>query len=714
MQGNARGRERKATTRHSALRLLRAMLFVCIVLLLVLFAGFAWTARQEAQHSADQRIERALDVLHEHTLKVFQTAELLILGVNTLTETMSDAEIAANSLRLHELLKRMTMSLGEKQSVWITGRDGRPLVTDVVEPMPPLAVADRDFFQVQSARDAGTYVSAVISPKLPGRPSFFALSHRRAGEAGFNGTIHVALQPGQLARFYADLSNLGDYFALIRDDGAFLVRYPIPKDPTPRASGAGPASMLAANPGRGIYTADSVIDGRQRRIGYRKLDGYPAYVLAGVETAAIRSEWLGALGRQLLFGLPVTALLIAALIIALSRTRRLYDEEAKRATAEEELRHAQGLETLGQMTGGVAHDFNNLLMVVLGTVEQMRRTVKGKREERWLDAIEAAGRRGERLTSQLLSFARRQTLAAQPVDIALRLPELSEMLRRSLRGDIALTIARAEGVCVALIDAAEFEIALLNLAVNARDAMPRGGTLTIAVRQVALRGEPDGLSGEFVAVMVGDSGVGIAPEVLPQIFAPFFTTKEIGKGTGLGLSQVYGFARQSGGTATVESVPGAGTTVTLYLPCGEIVPAPASDAVPRHDAIGAGLHVVLVEDNAAVAEVTRDYLEQLGFTVDVAGAANEALRLLDAAPADLVLSDIVMPGGMNGLDLARELRRRRPDLAIVLASGYSDSAEQAMREGFALLRKPYDLGRLRDALRAELALAIPTGELAQP
>ena len=154
--------------------------------------------------------------------------------------------------------------------------------------------------------------------------------------------------------------------------------------------------------------------------------------------------------------------------------------------------------------------------------------------------------------------------------------------------------------------------------------------------------------------------------------------------------------------------------MTLYLPCGEIVPAPASDAVPRHDAVGAGLHVVLVEDNAAVAEATRDYLEQLGFTVDVAGSAAEALRLLDTAPADLVLSDIVMPGGMNGLDLARGLRRHHPDLAIVLASGYSDSAEQAMREGFALLRKPYDLDRLRDALRAELAPATPTDALAQP
>ena len=226
------------------------------------------------------------------------------------------------------------------------------------------------------------------------------------------------------------------------------------------------------------------------------------------------------------------------------------------------------LEAIGQLTGGVAHDFNNLLMIVSGTVQRLRRQVSDEKEIQLLDTITNATQRGESLTRQLLAFSRRQTLQPYVIDLAERLPEIKEMLSRSLRGDIAIRVVVPRRPCSVKVDPNEFELALLNLAFNARDAMPSGGTLTITAKPVSMRGKgsEDGLSGEFVAVRIADTGTGIPPDVLPRVFEPFFTTKEVGKGTGLGLSQVYGFARQSGGTASITTSVRAGTAVTLFLP----------------------------------------------------------------------------------------------------------------------------------------------------
>ncbi len=660
------------TTRRSALRLLTLMLVGCVVLPLTLFGWLAWTTWTSEQRSADERLGRALDVLHEHTLKVFQTAELLLLGVNALTRDMSDAQIAADAPRLHLLLRQMTASLGERESIWIADRNGRPLVTSRAQAPPPtMSLADRDFFVAQAASNAGTYVGAMAMPRLPGGRPFFSLARRRSSEDSFGGIVVVTVDPAYLEDFYADLGDLGNYFALVREDGGFLARFPVPKEDVPRVAEIGPEAVVEANPLRGMYTARSTLDGVERRVGYRKLDGYPVYILAGIGTAVTRAEWLSAVGGHLIF--------------------------------DQELRHSQRLEAIGQLTGGVAHDFNNLLLVILGTVELLRRRASGGAATRGLDTIEAAVRRGERLTRQLLSFARRQTLAPQPVDLGRRIVELSEMLKQSLRGDIQLALQIPESSCAAMVDVGEFELALLILAVNARDAMPQGGRLSIAVRQMKLHHGPDGLTGSFVAVAVTDSGTGIAREVLPRVFDPFFTTKESGKGTGLGLSQVYGFARQSGGTATIDSVPEHGTTVTLYLAATDLPPATAIPSEAAESCFGAGRRVLVVEDNSEVAAVSRGYLEQLGFAARVASDAEEALRLIESTQPDAVLSDIVMPGAANGLDLALHLRRLRPELPVVLATGYSASAEQARREGFTILRKPYDLDSLAFALRSALA-----------
>jgi two-component system NtrC family sensor kinase len=316
--------------------------------------------------------------------------------------------------------------------------------------------------------------------------------------------------------------------------------------------------------------------------------------------------------------------------------------------------------------------------------------------------IVTATHRGETLTRQLLTYSRQQTLTPQVIDLRQRLPAVRELLARSLRTDIEIKVDVPDGLCAVRVDPGELELAILNLAVNAKDAMPDGGTIAIRAKPVTLRGEAseEGLSGEFVAIRVTDSGHGISPDVLTRVFEPFFTTKEVGKGTGLGLSQVYGFAKQSGGTATVNSTEGRGTAVTIYLPRSHEAP-PA--AVPQRQAetpaepLGT---VLLVEDNSDVAEVGAGLLRQLGYRVRSVANAQAAIAALRLDPdVDLVFSDILMPGGMNGLDLAREIGDRFPEIPVLLTTGYSASAKDAVLRGLVVLQKPYDLEALGRNIR---------------
>jgi PAS domain S-box-containing protein len=374
-----------------------------------------------------------------------------------------------------------------------------------------------------------------------------------------------------------------------------------------------------------------------------------------------------------------------------------------RKHAEEALRRSQRMEAIGQLTGGVAHDFNNLLMVVNGAAEKLRRTLVDHRAAKPLDMIATAVKRGQNLTSHLLSFARRQTLETIVIDLADTLPNLAEMLRRALRGDIEIRTQAQDCPCRVRADQGELELALLNLGVNARDAMPDGGILSLSIRRAALSGGPDvdGLHGDFLVMELTDTGVGITPEALPRVFDPFFTTKGVGKGTGLGLSQVYGFAKQSGGTATIRSTPGHGTTVSVYLPATD-APIQAEQKPAAIDyGIGSKKGVVLlVEDSNEVAAISADYLEQLGYGVDHAVNGSDALRKLQGRqPYALVLSDILMPGSVAGLDLARIVRQHHSDIPILLVTGYSDKAQQAVHDGFPVIRKPYDLEILSRAIR---------------
>ena len=378
--------------------------------------------------------------------------------------------------------------------------------------------------------------------------------------------------------------------------------------------------------------------------------------------------------------------------------------------AHEQLAQSQKMEALGKLTGGVAHDFNNLLMVVSGQAQLLRKRVgDDDRAIRSIEAIEASAQRGEDLTRHLLSFARRQRLRPESVSLSERAHNLRELLNASLPATIRLAVDMPANLWPVEVDVSELELGLLNLAVNARDAMPGGGMLAIHAENRTLKpGEVEGLSGKFVAITVSDTGVGIPADILPRVFDPFFTTKDVNKGTGLGLSQVYGFADQTGGRITVASELGKGTQFTLYLPRGRGEPVAASE--PAETASVTGARILVVEDNPEVAEVAGGLLEQLGHTVRVVTNGEAALAAMkDGEPPDLVFSDVVMAGEMDGVALARRLRAEHPGLPVLLATGYSQAVER-LGDEFPILRKPYKLPELNRAVSALLSLPSDPGD----
>jgi PAS domain S-box-containing protein len=357
------------------------------------------------------------------------------------------------------------------------------------------------------------------------------------------------------------------------------------------------------------------------------------------------------------------------------------EAQQKLEQIQRQLAESQKMDALGQLTGGVAHDFNNLLMIISGNLHKIRKELTGERSLSALSAIETASQRAASLTSQLLTFARRQSVNPQTIDMTDRITSVREVLISALGSMISLHIDIQPDVSPVFVDPAEFETALLNLVINARDAMPEGGEVTLSARN-----EPEH---QQVVICVKDTGVGIPKDVVNKVFDPFFTTKPVGKGTGLGLSQVHGFTHQAGGTIEIDSALGKGTIVCMRLPRGTMTEKEELENLNKQ----ASATILLVEDNPAVADASAGLLEQLGYTVRWVSNAETALRELEVDGIDLVFSDIIMPGKMDGLKLARTIREKNPTLPILLTTGYSDSAKH-VRADFPVLRKPYQLHEL--------------------
>ena len=684
--------------RDAALRLLKTMLAASIVIPVALFSYASWINYQDSIAHADEQLTASLNILSEHASKVFQSIDLAVTSVDAIAGDLPDEQIKARQEALHYQLTKLEKALATVDAIFIADRNGRALASSAIFPLPPdTSVADRDYFQAQAERNAGTYVGAVLQSRAT-KERFFGVSRRRPADDGqFTGIIMVSVVPKVFTEFYKQLAgDTSASFSLARSDGAILARYPAPPGDVTHF---GPDSEFIRNigrqPERGIVTTTS-IDGTQRRIAYRKLGYSDLYVSDGLPTDEIYSRWIRLMASHLIFGIPATLFLFGLVLLTIRRTQAFYAEAERREVAEQALRQSQKMEAVGQLTGGVAHDFNNLLTIIIGNLGIAKRGVVEARAERALNNALVGAERAAQLTQRLLAFSRRQPLNPRVLDVNKLIVSISDLLVRTLGENIELESIGAAGLWKVEADASELESTLLNLALNARDAMPEGGKLTIETSNAYLdegycQQHAGVAPGQYILIAITDNGGGMSAETIDRAFEPFFTTKEAGKGTGLGLSQVYGFMKQSEGHVKIYSESGEGTTIKLYLPRRDGNEAAHSVDEPASSERGRAETILIVEDDDGVRQYASEILRDLNYQIIEAKDSATALRLLDADKKfDLLLTDVVLPG-KNGRELATEVERRRPGTKVIFMTGYSRNAivhHGRLDPGTALIQKP--------------------------
>jgi two-component system NtrC family sensor kinase len=684
--------------RDAALRLLKTMLAASIVIPVALFSYASWINYQDAIAHADEQLTASLNILSEHASKVFQSIDLAVTSVDAIAGDLPDEQIKARQEALHYQLTKLEKALATVDAIFIADRNGRALASSAIFPLPPdTSVADRDYFQAQAERNAGTYVGAVLQSRAT-KERFFGVSRRRPADDGqFTGIIMISVVPKVFTEFYKQLAgDTSASFSLARSDGAILARYPAPPGDVTHF---GPDSEFIRNigrqPERGIVTTTS-IDGTQRRIAYRKLGYSDLYVSDGLPTDEIYSRWIRLMASHLIFGIPATLFLFGLVLLTIRRTQAFYAEAERREVAEQALRQSQKMEAVGQLTGGVAHDFNNLLTIIIGNLGIAKRGVVEARAERALNNALVGAERAAQLTQRLLAFSRRQPLNPRVLDVNKLIVSISDLLVRTLGENIELESIGAAGLWKVEADASELESTLLNLALNARDAMPEGGKLTIETSNAYLdegycQQHAGVAPGQYILIAITDNGGGMSAETIDRAFEPFFTTKEAGKGTGLGLSQVYGFMKQSEGHVKIYSESGEGTTIKLYLPRRDGNEAAHSVDEPASSERGRAETILIVEDDDGVRQYASEILRDLNYQIIEAKDSATALRLLDADKKfDLLLTDVVLPG-KNGRELATEVERRRPGTKVIFMTGYSRNAivhHGRLDPGTALIQKP--------------------------
>ena len=561
----------------SSVRLYRLLLGVSVLLPALMFALAAWQNHDDVLRENENMLMRTAAVMQEHARKVMETAELAIGEIDQHVSEKTWAQIADPLTSV--FLRRLKTPLDQFTSLWVADADG--VVRAGSRPwLPGSGIGARQFFQAQRQVDRGVQVGSIYNGAATGAASFAIIQRRTTVDGGFDGTIHAAASPAYFASYYAEAAPPVAHAALlVRADGTILAREP----PLLATETADPG--LLANLVAGVTGGRMVVDGAARMRGHfaaRKVGRWPLYVVFAVPHEIMLARWrhnmqayggvAGGVGLTLLFMSWLALRRAKAEQRALAQLRA---ESTQRLAAEQELRHAQRMDAVGQLTGGVAHDFNNLLTAILGNLELIDRAAKtGKGIEkipRLATTAMKAVQRGASLTRALLAFSRKQPMRPRPIDANAVLLDFLDLVRQAVGVGVAVVFDAAHGLKPCIADPVELEAAVLNLAINARDAMNGNGTLrlrtgTHMLEPAALAGNTEAQPGSFVFIEVADTGPGMTPEVAEKAFEPFFTTKPIGKGTGLGLSQVFGFVRQLCGHVTIACPAECGAVVTLFLP----------------------------------------------------------------------------------------------------------------------------------------------------
>jgi two-component system NtrC family sensor kinase len=693
---------------------LRVLMVMALLLPAAFFLSTAWQSHARAMADATARINRSAVLAREHGLRLVNMNNLVLQQLHLRLDGWSAAQIDGRRSDLQATLAGMVTGLPDVRGLAVWDASGRLLLAagQLETADRPAGVAGQDYFDVHREGGVGVYLST-LPRRADGSDGQVVVTERRSTMAGdFDGVYGIVLDAGTFERFYRDLlrTEHSGAVSLLRADGRVLVRQPEAPLREPKLAADRPLlKRWRAGDTQGVAEAVSPFDNTLRLLAFRRLDPQPLFVVASLRKEEIVAAWYRELGLLAAFTFPTALGLAWVSWLALrhigrerAAMQRWRAETVKRTQAEDALRQTQRLEALGHLTGGVAHDVNNLLMVVSNNAYLLRRVLAGapalQRAEKPIDAILRAVTNGSRLTRQLLAFSRRQALRPQAVRLQDQLPQLLDLIRHSISSTITLDGDCAPDTGTVLVDPAELELALINLAVNARDAMPQGGHLQLSMRN-AEPGEHQGL-GRWVSITMSDTGVGIPRALLDRVFEPFFTTKEQGKGTGLGLSQVYGFCQQAGGTVRIDSQPGEGTRVQLLLPAAAPEEAAMPAMVDEAPAPAAEGRLLLVEDNAEVADATEPMLSTWGYAVRSARSGDAAREVLAQAEGrfDLLLTDIVMPGSTDGLSLARHVRQRYPHIGMVLMTGHARETDKAIAEGFVVLQKPWTPSDLRAAL----------------
>ena len=691
------------------------ILFVAAVLLpALLFVFSAWTSYRDTLRTAEARADRTARVLEEHVTKVFESHRLVIQQVRDRVRYVDWAK-EADRADLQKMLRDLQEDLDQVATITIVDAEGRMRASGRTYPADPsISFADRDWYQTLRGGALGTVISRSYTGRQSGQPVFNIAIALRDKSGTFVGAIAVSVDRRYFEAFYKEVEPDFDHaVTLARSDGEILARVPattLTQLPTP-------CRLLeeVARAPAGRYESVSKIDGVRRIFAYRKVGAYPVFVRFGIATDAVLAPWRRSLldyGLVSLFS--ALALAIASwLVVRQSQRERvaclrwqetaaaLESEVAERERVDAQLRQLQKMEAIGRLTGGIAHDFNNLLTAVLGNLELAGRRVEDARVARLVANAVDGAQRAATLTSRLLAFSRQQPLQPRHVALNELVTGMGELLRVTLGATVVLRVHPAAELWPVAIDASQLENAILNLAVNSRDAMPDGGTLTIetengvvvALSDLAAGGEVE--PGDYAVVSVRDTGEGMTSEVMAQVFEPFFTTKPVGKGTGLGLSQVYGFARQSGGHVVIRSAVGQGTTIRLFLPrltqTDDVAPADvAPSARPVPGALGET--ILVVEDEEMVRAFAASALREGGYHILEAADGPSALTLLAAHPeVALLFTDVVLKGPMDGCALAKAVGRHRR-LPVLFTSGHSRDAvvhDGRLDAGVELLQKPF-------------------------
>jgi signal transduction histidine kinase/ActR/RegA family two-component response regulator len=719
-----------------------AALMICI-----LAAGVLWILRQNDIEDAKRELRTIDLLLVEEAERAMESVDLILKSVQQHlaadgVTSLATLEATRTGLDTHELLRSKIAGVPQIEALSLIGADGRLLNLSRLFPIPAINLADRDYFA--ALRDASADMPLLTRPvvsRISGKETMF-LARRISSPSGeFLGIVLGTIDLAYFERRYQAIrGGNGVVVTLWHRDGIALARFP-PLHPGEKIEA--PALSHAPRADDALtFLADRADDGPPRIVAMMAAGEFPLTVTISKTLDEVLADWRRkAILTLLASGFAITAIALGAWLLGrqfatYEALRIALDERseaiAAREAAEAQLRQAQKLEAIGQLTGGIAHDFNNLLTAILGNLELLQRhnEAKDPRVQRWsTNAIEAA-KRGAALTARLLAFSRRQPLEPQAANVAHRLDSLTDLLARTLGESIEVTTTIEPSLWYPFVDLSGLDNAILNIALNARDAMDGRGRLAIEAKNRVFdasmaRAYPGIAEGEYVWISIADTGRGIPQDVIDRVFEPFFTTKPPGQGTGLGLSQVYGFVKQSGGHIALISEMGRGTIVNMYLPratAEEEAPLPSAgeeedETVSAADARGT---ILVVENDENVRAYAVETLRELGFSVYEAADARSGLAALGAdKEIFLLVTDVGLPG-MNGRELADEALRLRPDLDVIFITGYAREAVAGRDEtdllapNVTLITKPFTRAELLQKLRAIFARQMRTHEADPP